>query len=201
MDTIIGNRVEVWHIPIMGFRQSLSAPTGIERLWWKLRALKGEHTTILTPLEWDQSMPDIAEFVWRWSVPEPTIHVYAYSWGCGVGFINLSKALAKRGIKVSRACLCDPVFRSRVLPTWLPANPMSLWSRPTIKIPANVQLVDWVYQRVDKPAGHNLVAVDEMATRINDGLEVQAGHSYIDESHAYHNLALAPLRVAQDMVE
>lgn len=180
--------ISTWHILISGFTQTLGRPNGTERLWLRLRSLSSPETCV-QQFVWDDDWQGHAERIWRLSEPLTCVYVYAYSWGAGWGFITLAQALEKRGMAIAHAVLCDPVYRSRVLPTWLPANPLSLLSAPKIKIPANVHEVTWLRQRVNRPAGHDLVASGKH-TRLHPAKELAVGHQWMDEHHEYHIAAM-----------
>ena len=183
--------IHQWIIPIMGFRQSVAAQTGMEKLWQKLRRYSTERTSIMPPMRWDEPMEPWAEFISRMSPSEPPlIFVASYSWGCGQGFITLAKALQARGMDIHHAFLCDPVYRSTWMPTWLRLNPLSLTGIPTITVPGNVRRVSWVYQQVDKPAGHRLVGERGSSTIIEPGLQLHVPHRDMDESDEYHAMVL-----------
>lgn len=86
---------------------------------------------------------------------KPVISIVAYSWGAGSAHRRLCKRFARVGIPVSHSILIDPVYRSRVMPRWLPVNPLSLTSWPTIKISNSKMVFGW-RQSNNRPAGHNL---------------------------------------------
>lgn len=179
-----------WIIPIMGFRESVKAKTGIEKLWPDLRNLVSPDLCIVTPRNWDDDLEAFAYFVDRASNLPARVMIIAYSWGCGVGFLEFARTAWQLGISIDCAVLCDPVYRSRLLPKWIPFNPLSVSPilRPVIKIPASVQHVAWVRQNQDLPAGHDLVAEDPMVTRIEPAHWVQAGHTHIDDSAEFQAL-------------
>jgi len=180
-----------WIIPIMGFRESASQETGVERIWRGLRSLSDHRVYVVAPYEWDERMRDLVDFIFRNSQTFPEVMVIAYSWGCGVGFTNFARAAARIGLPIRIAVLCDPVWRSRLLPTWLPLNPLSVWPlfRPRIEIPTSVDRVEWVRQWEDFPRGHDLVAEDPERTHIGLGRYVLRGHRKIDDSREFRALA------------
>ncbi len=90
---------------------------------------------------------------------------------------------------VRHAVLSDAVYRSRVLPTWLPANPLSLKHWPAIEVPDNVREVHWFHQAVDRPAGHRIVAADPKQTRVHPGTKLSVPHARMDDAAAYHGMA------------
>lgn len=179
-----------WIVPIMGFRESAGRETGIERLWRDLRAYSSEQVIVVAPYEWDEPMRDITDFILRNSPTEPEVMVVAYSWGCGVGFTGLAEAAHRVGLPIRYALLCDPVYRSRLLPCWLPINPMSVTHilRPAISVPASVERVEWIRQCETIPHGHDLVADDPERTQIGLGRYSLAGHTKIDDSAEFRAL-------------
>jgi hypothetical protein len=180
--------VREWHIVISGFRQSLAQPTGSERLWLDLRSASKPGTCIQAQ-QWDDDWQGLANRIRRCSVATPTIRVYAYSWGAGHGFIALANACRTLGLNIADAVLCDPVYRSTLLPTWLTINPLSLMRTPTIKVPDNVRHVHWLRQRKDLPAGHDVVPADPRKTIVFKPTLLAIGHSQMDNSDEYHTLA------------
>lgn len=181
-----------WIVPLMGFTESVSRRTGMESLWSELRLMASPSTTVLMPWEWRDDMRSLAEFIARNSIGRaPRVMVVAYSWGAGYAFPRFARACGERGIEIDAACLCDPVYRSRWLPWWIPLNPMSLMRGAKIGIPGNVRRVAWVRQEISVPSGHELVAENPEATEILPARLVLSSHEHIDESQAFRVLALA----------
>lgn len=180
-----------WIVPIMGFRESSAQETGIERIWRGLRELSDHSVYVIAPYEWNERMRDLVDFIYRNSPTAPELMVIAYSWGCGEGFVTLARAAARVGLPIRVAVLCDPVWRSRLLPSWLPFNPLSVSRifRPKIEIPASVERIEWVRQVQDIPMGHDLVAIDPDRTHISPGRYVMANHCRIDDSREFRALA------------
>jgi hypothetical protein len=175
----------------MGFRESASHETGMERLWKRLRPLADASTIIVTPYEWDENLAGLASFILRNSVGGAEVMVIGYSWGCGVGFENFAREAAAKKLTIPVAVLCDPVFRSRIFPTWLPFNPWSITPilRPKILVPRCVRRVEWLRQSVSVPSGHDLVAEDPERTYIAQPAYLQIPHTEIDDSDEFHCLA------------
>ena len=174
-------------IIISGFTQTLRAETGSERLWLQLR----KHSTpsrMVIMREWRADWRGVAEHLSRVCTSTPVVRVYAYSWGGGGGFIRLARELEKRGIVVASVVLCDPVYRSPWLPDWLPVNPLSLTRFPKIRVPGNVAVVHWLYQRKSRPRGHQPVSTNP-ATVVHEGIELHCTHVHADKQHQYHELA------------
>ena len=62
----------------------------------------------------------------------------------------------------------------------------SLIGRPVIRIPSNVRLVDWFWQRQNKPQGHQLVA-ESVRTRIMIPRLLKRDHAYMDDASEFHD--------------
>lgn len=185
--------LQKWHVPISGFMQDVERESGTEKLWRKLRqsSAVGPESSLVHPQEWNANWRSLAEFIWRnsqtWQKDENgdngcRVYIYAYSWGCGHGMVRLSQELQKRGIIVGHAVLCDPVYHH----FWRPWRGLfhASWN-PPIRVPANVQVVDWYYQRQDRPQGADLMAC-AATTQINQGIELNRGHAWMDDAAEYH---------------
>ena len=178
------NLIHSWVISICGFTQSEQRTSGLERLWLRLRSVASSRTCVAAPLEWKHNWRTFAERVWRTSVVRPRITIVAYSWGCGHGFVKLARELQKRGLSVSDAVLCDPVYHSWLRP-W-----RALFFSPAITIPANVQRVHWYRQNQNRPRGTDLVAEDNRKTEIEPVHWINATHQYADDHDKFHRTAM-----------
>lgn len=185
-----------WIVPIMGFTESASRRTGMERLWSDLRELASRDVTVLMPWEWNDPMKALAEFIVRNSQGSgmPRVFAVAYSWGGGYAFPRFARACSQLGVPVDVACLCDPVYRSGLLPWWLPLNPLALLRGPRIGIPDSVARVWWVRQDIGLPRGHDLFPEDPEATDIAPAKVLQVPHTRIDDSPAWRALVLSEAR-------
>jgi hypothetical protein len=181
-----------WIVPLMGFTESVSRRTGMERLWSELRVLASPKVTVLMPWEWHDDMRSLAAFINRNSPGSvPRIFVFAYSWGAGYAFPRLARECERLGLTIESACLCDPVYRSGWLPWWLPINPLSLTREPLIGIPSSVALVHWVRQQLTLPRGHDLFPEDPESTEIAPEIILQEAHSRIDSHPAWRAMVMA----------
>lgn len=177
----------------MGFTESVRRRTGVEVLWGMLREFASEDVTVLMPWEWKDDMRSLAEFIARNSHEDPEVLVCAYSWGAGYAFPRFAREAAALQILIRTACLCDPVYRSRWLPWWLP-DPSALLRHRRIVIPAGVERVRCVRQDIDWPLrGHDLVAEDARTTILPPEM-VCATHDRIDDSLAFRGMVLAEVR-------
>ena len=117
------------------------------------------------------------------------VSIVGYSWGGGWGARVLANQLRFQGIAVPRMFLADAVYRSSILPKWLPANPLSLMSRSKIKLPSNVGHVTWMRQKQSRVRGHDVVALVPGKTRIDPAIVVRVGHSQIYETPEFERMA------------
>lgn len=185
-DTITAHKctpqITAWHVPISGFTQTLDRSNGIHKLWTKLRAVVDKQTCVIHPQVWNANFAELAEFIWMMSQGNgaPAIKVYAYSWGCGHGFIRLAKELRRRGMRIRTAVLCDPVFHS----WWRPWRAMILC--PQIVVPSNVDEVFWFRQYQNRPCGTALMEADEDQTEIHEAIVLDREHAYMDDAQEFH---------------
>jgi len=79
--------------------------------------------------------------------PSARIVIVGHSWGIGRGAMRLATSLGRFGMDVSDIVSADGVYRSPLLPGWLPLNPLSLgWRllRPRIPVPPSGTITrDW----------------------------------------------------------
>jgi pimeloyl-ACP methyl ester carboxylesterase len=181
-------------LPFSGFTETRQRARGIEDLWGKiLLKASGPDVIVYSPETWRQDPRPILGELRRLGVRD--LMLIGYSWGAGVGCMRTAKLAREYGVIIRVACLCDPVYRSPWVPSWIPFNPLSLTRIPTIKIPASVQKVAWVRQRQNIPAGHNLQAEDPIHTKILDPLVLDTTHSRIDEHPHWLALVQRELQV------
>jgi len=184
----VTDKIHKWHILISGFTQTTGKANGFDKLWLKLRPHASTLVTLTQPQEWNSNFKNLASFVERMKPEEekPDIRVYAYSWGCGHGFIRLAKELKKRGHKINYAVLCDPVFHSY----WRPWRSMltGKWS-PPIKIPDNVGTVFSFKQRQNRPQATELIACSDNTT-LHSMVELKANHAWMDDQPEFHKCCL-----------
>lgn len=187
---------------ILGFTQRTTSLTGIEKVWRVARQwatpLDSKHPThVATPRLWDDDWEGTAAFIARNAIAEPIVDIVGYSWGAGHGAMELARELELLGLPVTRMVLADPVYRSPWLPTWLPANPLSMTGIPSITVPGNVGEVWWTRQYNNKPAGHNLVAAKD-STVINPAeVRKELDHDQMDDDPYFKEMALAVLGEAR----
>lgn len=173
--------IRKWVVPISGFTQTIGQPNGFDKLWRQLRALSRLNACIIEPQRWRARFDHLASFIVRHSNGHtPEIHVPCYSWGCGHGFISFAKELRKRGVEITTAILCDPVYHHWLRP-W-----RALIFSPQIVIPDNVRTVFSFRQFVDWPRGTELKAADPEKTTIVPPLELIAGHVHMDDQPQFH---------------
>jgi hypothetical protein len=192
--------LKYWHIIISGYSQSYRTPTGCERIWLALHAATDTVERCLY-FPWNAPWCDIAEFIKRCSEPDAEVYIYAYSWGAGYGFVSLAEELQKRGLPVTHAVLCDPVWRRKGIPAglnWI-GSLSSVWADSKLDVPANVQEVSWCYQRNNKPDGDTPTAAKGATTIIHPGVKIEnAIHPTIDESEWFMNTSLKVAEVIDE---
>lgn len=172
----------------MGFRESWQEPSGQETLWLALRDFTSYDVWLLPPAAWNSDVKATAALIDRHLDDDGVIVSLGYSWGGGWRAPRLARALDALGRSVKHMILCDPVYRSPWMPSWLPLNPLSLTRLPTISIPRNVERVTWFYQRENRPHGHTPVAVNPL-TIVEPGIQIKARHGDMDDSPEYQTAA------------
>jgi hypothetical protein len=177
-------------ICISGYKQSKAQPTGLEKLWLKLRVHEDPQcrTSYMT---WDADWPAFAEHMMRTGPTDPnqmTICVFAYSWGCGHGALDLFSECRHRGLTIESAVLADPVYHKWWAPWRALVSPIVT---PTIVIPDNVTNLWYTLQRENKPAGHECVlAKGNKVTTINEPVMSHRTHTYMDEDPLFQDKCL-----------
>lgn len=175
--------IKKWIIPISGFTQDRGRANGFDKLWTRLKTLGSADTEVVIPQRWRSNFDSLADFIDRHSDENARVIVIAYSWGCGHGFRQFAGHLAKRGIGISHAVLCDPVYHD-----WLRLWRSLIFS-PPIMIPVNVARVTWFRQYKNKPAGTELKAIDVTCTHISEPVVLQRTHEYMDDAPQFHEHA------------
>ena len=160
--------------------------TGIAR---EIDWLYGGGDTRVELEAWNACPSQSAEYIYRLgtkTVP-PTVCIFAYSWGCGYGFVQLAEELNRRGIAVHTAVLCDPVYHG--LARWRAMMPRGLFSRVWVRVPPNVRRVKWLRQYANKPAGHDLRAEGDYS-RIEAPEVLTVPHDQMDNSAVFRQMCL-----------
>lgn len=183
---------------ISGFQQDISTPTGIEKLWMKLRDLHQSKECAVCYYPWNYKWAGFADHILRTGPEDPRemdIRVCAYSWGAGAGSLKFAKALADRGMSIEIAVYSDPVYHS-MWGLW-----RSLWSpilgKPRIKIPKNIRNVWYLRQERFPPYGHECEAEDYGYTQIKDYGMLDRPHSFMDEAVEFRDLCLRAMLQAR----
>ncbi len=177
-------------VPIMGFSKSTRRVTGIERLWRAVRETSGPDAWIIHPQRWNLDSRDLAALIARNAHPSARIVIVGHSWGIGWGAMRLARALGRFGMEITDIVSADGVYRSPLLPGWLPLNPLSLgWRllRPRIPVPHNVRRIHAFVQHLSLPRGHGF--------RVGTGTTVtvrlvDAPHGRVDELEAFREAAV-----------
>jgi len=137
---------------------------------------------------WNDDPEVCAEYVRSCSVEGelPEIGIIGYSWGCGYGAVQLARSLGHQGFRVDYMLLCDPVYHG--LAVWRAMLPRTLFHNVSVEVPANVNSVWWLRQKVDKPAGHEVTAESPM-TLIHEPTILDVGHCEMDNSPEFWTLS------------
>lgn len=186
-------RPSTWLVCISGYLQPEDKPTGMLRLWERLGAFRSPDIVVaLRP--WNSDWKQVAENIFEVSAGSSVrVLIFAYSWGAGFGFVQLSRELGKRGIDVESAVLSDPVYRSRWFPrllAWL-----ALTRFFSIPVPRNVREVAWLYQRENRPWGRQLRKASGARTVVGPGIRLERIHQYMDDAEPFHRICLKAARL------
>lgn len=185
------NHIQQWHIVISGFTQHEGALHGCERLELKLRSIASP-SVYVGLRTWRNDWAKLAEKMDRASAPSFRVYIYAYSWGAGNGFTKLAKELKARGLGVTRAVLCDPVYCSPAFSAWPGvrwlARGTGVLARRPIRVPENVGTVEYFTQAGTFPRGSDLVATRH--SRVTHLGQLPYAHNEIDDSREFHDRAL-----------
>jgi len=185
--TVATGPIKVWIVSATGFRQSRRAVSGLELLWRKLRSLASAEVCVLTPQEWDGDAEAMADWIDRNSAPYARVFFTGYSYGGGVYFLRLAKALDAQGMGIETAVLCDAVRRFKFL-KFLSWSIFRRWF--LLSVPANVETVYAFHQRADSLLqGHDVCADDPDCTAVHMVELPGYDHCSIDESGSYHRVA------------
>ena len=181
---------QAWNIIISGRTQEEGDNNGSHDIWFEMRCEHIFPSVFVELRTWNNNWSKLAQKILLTSGTTATVRIYGYSWG-GSSAMRLAEELQKRGIEVVEMVLCDPVYRSQVPLVFLWRSMINkVWFAPKIKIPCNVRHVRWLRQRVNKPQGHDLVAVCPDKTIIDVPTLLQLPHGKMDESETYRNMAM-----------
>lgn len=177
-------------VVIGGFQQNRNSAHGSYLLFRKLRTqFDGRNNVEVLFSAYDDDFQEVANRIANLCgfATSTTIIVAAYSWGAGRGVPLLCGALDRHGYIVSKLVLCDPVLHGPwYYMLWL------LVARRfyTFDIPLNVRKA-WVFwQNRSRPAGYPVERASEHFTSIIKRTQLDAAHSEMDNSAAYHKLVL-----------
>ena len=193
--------VTEWVYVIQGFTQTRATRSRMVELWKELYDKHASPECLVELRQWNANWKAEAEHILRMTPDESgaqtTIKIFAYSWGAGWGFTQLAKALGSRGLRVSSAVLCDPVYRhSYRLGHW--RTFITSWP---IVIPPNVDEVYSFFQRMNWPCGHTLKAASDETT-MHHPIELQADHSAMEDQPQFLarcRLVAQSLRIFPDL--
>lgn len=175
-----------------GFQQSWKKLSGVESIWSRIYdKFAGPDFLVLPPFQWDVNTDNIVHLIERNCHHHASIWVIAYSWGGGAAFTSFSRALQHRFYKIKNAILCDPVYRSRYLPKYIP-DIFALVKKKKIIIPSNVKSVHWIRQQIGPVCGHDLL-LENTATKVFGPYNSDCDHLEIDDDPIFKNIVLETL--------
>lgn len=177
-----------------GFQESEESQSGFERGFFNVvRKFSSDEVTVYHPRTWKTNVTNLLRQLFENGITE--VAIVSYSHGQAPA-MELARLADRYGITIRCWLACDPIYR----PTWLPR---STWAQlfavravignPVIKVPASVKEAWSVIQRIEKPCGHELVAVYPTSTKIHAPIVVNFGHTRIDESPAFWYLVKSKL--------
>lgn len=150
------------HIRISGFTQHLGKPTGMRHSFLEDHMKSPGCVLDVLPQEWDYNPEHFAQFIHDCTDENTVICVAAYSWGGGRYLPRFAAALMALGRVIDYLVLVDPVYRSGVFPHWLPANPVSYFTKwGKIKLTDNVMAVSLFRQEGDRPKGREVKGIPQ----------------------------------------
>lgn len=172
---------------IGGLTQGTDRWNGCLRLWTKLLLFRSP-TVSVEFWKWDTRFSDLAERIFLETEGESVrIIVFPFSFGGGWGLPVFARELGKRGLGIEVAVTCDAVYRSKLfIGEWL-----AFVDWPVIRIPKNVRRVIPFIQRISRPRGHRMVAMDTAATTIDWPTVLYADHTHLDDNKEWHKAAIA----------
>ena len=181
-------------VVISGFRQEHGrATTGVDEIWSQLHREHVGPDCAVHLKSWDDDFRALAALIdkERDKVNDrnPHVEIIAYSWGVGVGAINLARELSQYGIDNIRIFSIDGVYRSRFMSFhWRSMLPRRTHFAPAIKVPQNVRAVTYWRQERNLPQGHKFVALSKHTIIVPgeqpDGLMPTHTHQTIDNSRS-----------------
>lgn len=187
-------------LTFQGFTESNAKRTGTEDLYWRvIRGFSGGDITSAWPVPWTEDVGKMAKLIARQGVRSVALASYSHGQAAACDF---AEECYKLGIDVDLWLACDPVYR----PAWLPRlnslQPLAfraMTDNRKIKVPRNIKRVASVYQRVNRPHGHELVATSPDTT-IMPPLKIDLGHTDIDHAGAWYALVERELTIWKDTV-
>jgi len=176
--------IHEWDIVIAGFLQREGTPNGMIGLWQTLHALHACPQRAVVFRTWNSEWRDLATLIFRTrdAAAQPTVKVYAYSYGAGFGAVQLAEELKKRGLGVRHMVLSDAVYRSACLFGRLSA----LLPFASIEVPDNVRRVTWFRQAKNRPMGHEVFAADPARTKVDPATWASVPHQAMDDLVVFH---------------
>lgn len=174
-------------VGIGGLTQGYGTRHGMIKLDMKLQKLRSPLVSV-EYYPWYAPFPDIAERIAMETEEWENVRIVAFcfSYGGGWGFLQLARELGKRDLNIETAVLCDAVYRSR----WFIGKWLAFVDWPMIRVPDNVCRVIPFVQRMSRPRGHRIVAINEKTTTIEEPIILHASHVNCDDNRHFHAVAI-----------
>lgn len=174
------------HMFGMGFTQTFDRMNGQVALYLKALDATTRRNAVLAPFHW-KADPREACGLLRQIVDKRTrIYGYFYSWGAGAFYRRLVKHMEDAGLSFEAIVLCDPVWRTTLLPGWIPINPTSLFPFYRFVVPPNVRRVYVFRQQMNRPCGHVVTVEDPRTTRLISCTTLNVRHERMEDQPEYH---------------
>lgn len=173
---------------ILGYTQSKATPIGLTQLHYEIDIFSRNdpdfNRTRIDIYPYRSDWRAIAVWIWRHSIKEPIIDVFAYSWGAGYGFKKFSKELQKHNLKINQAVLLDPV-KYKYLPGLAQLVAFTPWQY--IRLRTNIKYVQVLRQRNSFLKGHP-VLVQPPTKFFEHAFDKTRTHNEMDESPLFKKL-------------
>lgn len=175
-------------LPIQGFTESDDRRTGTEDLSFQIIEGFDSNPGVVTfrPIPWTEDMGDLARQLARQGIREVVLTSYSHGQSAVCDFARHAYEL---GITIPLWLACDPVYRPAWLPRWNILQGFSfraLGNSAKIKVPHNIRRVAGVRQKINRPAGHDLLPTGD--TKIEAFPFLAYTHQQIDQSPEWFQL-------------
>lgn len=182
-----------------GLTQGIDHWSGSLNLWMKLLPLRSPVVSVEF-FKWDSRFSDLAERIFlETGGRNVRIVTLSFSYGGGWALPYFANECREREMRIETAVMCDAVWRSK----WAIGKWMAFVDWPIIRIPDSVDRVIPFIQRISRPRGHRIVAMDSSVTTIDEPMILGMNHVHADDSWKYHEKAIevAKAAVAKSAIE